>query len=137
MRRYSYSDSKSTAYSQAQAEERSRLGCREVRVVSFIREEQRDSCSSTGGIIVRELCQRQEIGPVVLLVVVVNPKVLLQGLIGLLCLSVAFGMVARCEMELHVEHGPKQAEKVQDEFSASVGSDTGRNSVFQEDVQEE
>ena len=92
----------------------------EVRVVSFIREEQRDSYSSTGGVIVRELCQRQEIGPVVLLVVAVNPKVLLQGLIGLLCLSVTFGMVAQCEMELHVEHGPEQAEEVQDEFHQEI-----------------
>ena len=109
----------------------------EVRVVSFVREEWRDSCSSAGGIIVRELCQGQEIGPVVLLVVAVNPKVLLQGLVGPFCLSVTFRVVTRCEVQLHVEHGPERVEKVGDEFGASVGSDMGRNSVFQEDVQEE
>ena len=109
----------------------------EVRVVSFVREEQRDSCSSAWGVIVRELCQGQEIGPVVLLVITVNPKVLLQGLVGPFCLSVAFRVVTRCEVELHVECGPERAEEMGDEFGASVGSDMGRNSVLREDVQEE
>ena len=101
-----------------------------VQVVSFVCEERRDSCSSAWGIIVRELCQGQEISPVVLLVIAVNLKVLLQGLVGPFCLSVAFGVVTRCEVELHVEHGPEQAEEVGDKFGASVGSDMGRNSVL-------
>ena len=109
----------------------------EVQVVSFVHEERRDSCSSAGGVIVRELCQGQEIGPVVLLVIAVNPKVLLQGLVGPFCLTVAFGVVTQCEVELHVEHGPKRAEEMGDELGASVGSDMGRNSVLREDVQEE
>ena len=89
-----------------------------------------DSCSSAGGIIVGELCQRQEIGPVVLLVVAVNPKVLLQGLVRPFCLSITFGVVTRCEVELYVECGSEQAEEVRDEFGASVRSDMGRNSML-------
>ena len=106
-------------------------------MVSFVCEEQRDSCSSAGGIIVRELCQGQEIGPVVLLVIAVNPKVLLQGLVGPFCLSITFRVVTRCEVELHVECSPERAEEMGDKFSASVGSDMGRNSMLREDVQEE
>ena len=69
-----------------------------IGMVAFIGEEGQDACSSARGIVVGKLGQRQELGPIVLLVIAVGPYVLFQGLIYLLSLSVALRMVTRCEV---------------------------------------
>jgi hypothetical protein len=46
-----------------------------AQVVAFVGEERRHTCCCIRGIIVCELCERQELGPVVLLVVTIDAQV--------------------------------------------------------------
>ena len=60
----------------------------EIGMISLVGEERGYACGSTGCIVVGEFCKGKKLQPVVLLVVAVNPKVLLKGLIstfGLTC----------------------------------------------------
>ena len=70
----------------------------DIGMVAFIGEEGQDACSSTRSVVVGKLGQRQELGPVVLLVIAVGLYVLFQGLIYLLSLSVALRMVTGHEV---------------------------------------
>ena len=62
----------------------------------------RNSSRSHRSIVVCELTKREEAGPVVLLVIAEDPKVLLEGLIEPFSLSVAFWVITRGEVNLHV-----------------------------------
>ena len=53
-------------------------------------------------IVVCKLCKRQELRPVVLLVVGVDSEVLLQILVDSLGLAIAFGVVTGGEVKVHV-----------------------------------
>jgi len=59
----------------------------DVRMVSFVREERRDTCGSVWGIVVGEFGERQQLGPIVLLVVAIDLEVLFQGLVDTFGLS--------------------------------------------------
>ena len=48
----------------------------EVQMVSFVREERRDTSGSTQGVIISEFCKRKEFRPIVLLVVTVYSNIL-------------------------------------------------------------
>ena len=61
----------------------------EIRVVTFVGEERRNSGSSVWSIIVSELCQWKQAGPIILLIVAVHLEVLFEGLIDTFCLAVA------------------------------------------------
>jgi hypothetical protein len=63
----------------------------DVQMVTFISEEQRYACSSIRSVVIGELCNQEEVSPIVLLVITVDTEVLLQGLIHPFCLSIAFG----------------------------------------------
>ena len=106
----------------------------EVRVVALVGKEQRDTGGHARSIIVSELHEREELSPVVLLVVTVDVEVLLEGLVGMLCLPIPLRVVSRGEVELHVEGFTKRAEEVGDEFWTSIGGGMSRYSVFGEDV---
>ena len=56
-----------------------------------------------GSIVVREFGERKEIGPVVLLVVVVQSEVTFERLVHPFSLAVSFRMICGGEVELHVE----------------------------------
>ena len=60
----------------------------EVRVSSIKSIEGRIFCCGMGGIVVGELRKRQQITPIVLLIINGHSKLLLQDLIYLLCLAV-------------------------------------------------
>jgi hypothetical protein len=109
----------------------------EIGVVALVGEERRNACGSAWSIIVRELCERQEFGPIVLLIVGINPQVLLKRLVHLLSLSVPFRMLARGEVEVDVKGFTQRAEKVGDELQSPVRGDVGRNSVFREHMEKE
>jgi hypothetical protein len=64
-----------------------------VQVVTFVSEERRDACRSIQSIVVGKLCDRKEVSPIVLLIITVDAEILLQGLIHLFSLFVAFGVV--------------------------------------------
>ena len=62
-------------------------------MIAFVGVEWGDLCCGTQGVVVRELAEREEPVPVVLLVVTVDPDSLFQGLISVLSLSITFRMV--------------------------------------------
>src|SRR6266540_1536443 len=92
----------------------------EVRVVSFIGEERGDTGSLARSVVVGELSQRKQFGPVVLLVAAVGVEVLLEGLIDPLGLTIPFRMISRGEVEFHVERCAEAAEKMRDKLRAAV-----------------
>ena len=75
----------------------------DVWVVAFVSKEQGHTGSCVQSIIVCKLCKRQELGPIVLLVIAVNPQALFQHLVHSLCLSIALGMITRGEMEMDIK----------------------------------
>src|SRR6266481_6843769 len=80
-----------------------------VGMVPLVGKEWCGGSSGARGVVVCELCEGQEAGPVVLLVVAVHPEVLLKGLISALSLPITFQMIARCEVQLHVKgHAQKK-----------------------------
>ena len=72
-------------------------------MITFVGEKLRDSSGSCRSIVVSELTKGEEAGPVVLLVVAEDVKVLLKGLIELFRLSIIFWVITRCEVNLHVQ----------------------------------
>src|ERR1700677_833701 len=90
-------------------------------VGAFRSEEWGYSCSSTQSIIVSELCKREKFGPIVLLIVAVYAEVLFQCLVGAFSLSVAFWVISRGEVKLHVESFAERSKEVQDELRSAVG----------------
>ena len=70
----------------------------EVWVIAFVGVERGDLCGGARGIVVRELAERKELIPVVLLVVAVDPDILFQGLVSALSLPITFRMVTRGEV---------------------------------------
>ena len=88
----------------------------EVQVVSLVSKERGHTGSLTRRIVVGELSQRKQLGPVVLLVVAVGAEVLLKGLIDPLGLTIPFRMISRSEMELHTKRCAKAAEEMRDEL---------------------
>ena len=74
----------------------------DIWVITFVGEKWRNSGRSHGSIVVSKLTKREKAGPVVLLVVAEDLKVLLEGLIEPFSLSVAFQVITRCEVNLHV-----------------------------------
>ena len=108
---------------------------RDVRVITFIGKEQGGTSSSIGGIIVREFCKGQEVGPVVLLIISVDSEILFQGLIGAFGLPIAFQVISGGEVMHHVEGFTEGLEKEQHKFHAPVRGDMQRNSVLRENME--
>ena len=72
----------------------------EFRVESFVGTKQSDTCGRMLGVIVGELCEREQMLPVILLVVDEDPKVLLEELVHPFHLSVSFRMIHCGEVSL-------------------------------------
>ena len=70
----------------------------DVGMVALVGEEWRDTRSIAWGVVVGKLRERQEFGPVVLLIVAVNSEVLLESLVSTFSLSVSFWVVTRGEV---------------------------------------
>ena len=80
--------------------------CGNAGVVSFIGKERGDSHSGIRSIVVSEFGDRKQIRPIVLLIVAVHSKVLLQSLIHVFGLFIAFGVITGGEVEFHVQGFP-------------------------------
>ena len=106
-------------------------------MIALVGKEGRNTSGSVRGIVVRELRQGKELGPVVLLVVQVDPEVLLKGLVDLLGLTVAFRVVTGGEVKAHVEGLTEGAEEVRDELRTPVGGNVRGNSVLGEHIEYE
>ena len=101
-------------------------------MVTFVSEERGNASGGAWSIIVGEFRQREEFGPIVLLVIEIDSNVLSQGLICLFGLSLGFRMISRGEMEFHIQSCSERAEEVGYKFGASVGSNVRRNTVLRE-----
>jgi len=106
-------------------------------MVALIGEERGDTCGGIWSVIVCELRERQEFGPIVLLIVTINPQVLLKRLVHPLGLSVSFRMIAGGEVEADVEGLTKGTEEMGNELGTPVGGDVRGNSVFGKHMEEE
>lgn len=85
-------------------------------VVAFVREKGGNPRSCVRCVVIREFREREQIGPVVLLIGAINADVLFEGLVGSFGLSIAFWMITRCEVKADVEQFSEGAEKVGNEF---------------------
>ena len=72
-------------------------------IVAVVGEEWGNLSSRVGSVVIREFGEREEIGPVVLLVVAVQSEVTFERLVHPFGLAVSFGMICGGEVELHVE----------------------------------
>jgi len=101
-----------------------------VRVVAFVGEEGRDTSGCARGVVKSELCEWEEFGPIVLLVVTVDLEILFESLVHPLGLTISLWVITRGEMQGHSECFSEGAEEVGDELQTSVGGDMGGYSVF-------
>ena len=106
-------------------------------MITFVSEKGCNASSGARSIVVSELRQREEFGPVVLLIIAIDSNVLFQGLICLLGLSVSFGVITGGEMELHIQSCSERSEEVGYKLGASVGSNVRRNTMFRENMHNE
>src|SRR6266571_1578355 len=109
----------------------------EVGVVAFVGKEGGDACGGIRSIIVCELRKRQELGPIVLLIVGIYPQILLKRLVHSLGLSVSFRVIARGEVETDIKGLAQGTEEMGDELRTPVGGDVRGNSVFGKHIEEE
>ena len=75
----------------------------EVGVIALIGKEGGYARGSTRCVVVGEFRERKEFRPIVLLVVAVDPKVLLECLVGMLGLTIPLGVITGGEMQAHVQ----------------------------------
>ena len=106
-------------------------------MVTFVSEERGNTSRGARSIIVSELRQREEFGPVVLLIIAIDSNVLFQGLICSFSLSVGFGVITGGEMELHIQSCSERSEEVGYELGASVGGNVRRNTMFRKNMHNE
>jgi len=72
-------------------------------MVAFVGKERRDTSGSTQSIVISEFRKREEVSPVVLLVVAIDAEVLFQSLVSMLSLTITFRMVTRGKVPSDVE----------------------------------
>ena len=109
----------------------------DVGMVALVGEEWRDTRSIAWGVVVGKLRERQEFGPVVLLIVAVNSEVLLESLVSTFRLSVGFWVVSGGEVQVHAESLAQSAEETRDELRATIGGDMRRSSMLGENMEDE
>src|SRR5271168_4550733 len=95
----------------------------DVRMITFVGEERRNSGGGTRSIVVSELGKRKKCEPIVLLIVAVYAEILFQCLVSPFSLTITFRVITGSEMKSHVEGFSERAEKAGDEFRTAVGSD--------------
>jgi len=106
----------------------------DIQMVTFVSEERGNTSSGAQSIIVSEFCQREEFGPIVLLIIAIDSNILFKGLIRLFGLSVGFGVITGGEVELHIQSCSERSEEVGYKLRASVGSNMRRNTMLREYV---
>ena len=72
-----------------------------------------------------------------MLVVAVAAEILFEGLICAFGLSVAFWVISRSEVKLHVEGFTESAEEMGDKLRAAIGGDVEGNAVLGENMHDE
>ena len=109
----------------------------DVWVVPFVGKEGRGTGRCTRSIVVGEFSEGKERRPVVLLVVAKYSEVLLEGLIELFSLSVSFQVIARGEVNFHIQRFSEGAEETEDKLGSAVTSNMQQDSAFGEYMDDE
>jgi hypothetical protein len=89
-----------------------------------------DICGRVQGIVVCELCEKEEECPIVLQVINIDSEVLLENLVEVLSLTVSFRVICGQEVELNAEVLCKGLPKVGDEGHATIRDDIGWGTMF-------
>jgi len=105
-----------------------------ARVITVVGKERRDERRSILHIVVDKLSNREEITPVILLVVTIDSKILFQGLIDTLHLTVALRMVRSRSVSFDIEQVKRLAGELGDELCATIRDDVGRESMQSPDL---
>jgi hypothetical protein len=109
----------------------------DVRVIPFVGKEGRSAGGCTWSIVVSEFSKGKERRPVVLLVVAEYAEVLFECLIESFSLSISFRMIARGEVNLHVQHLSEGSEEMGNKLGSAVTSDMRRDSMLGEYMDDE
>src|SRR6266581_7375278 len=109
----------------------------EVGIVAFVGEEGGDTHGSIRSIIVCELRKRQELGPIVLLIVGIYLQILLKHLVHSLGLSISFRVVAGGEVETDIKGLAQGTEEMGNKLRTPVRGDVQGNSMFRKHIEEE
>ena len=80
-------------------------------MVSFVHKERRDTSGSIRCIVVGKFGKGYQLGPIVLLVVAVDSKVLFQGLVDTFGLSIAFGVISKVKCNFMSKALPRDLKK--------------------------
>jgi len=80
------------------------------------------------------MSQREEFGPIVLLIVAIDSNILFQDLIHLFSLFISFRMITRGEVEFHIQSCSERSEEVGYKLGASVRSNVRWNTMLREYV---
>jgi hypothetical protein len=103
-------------------------------VATVVSKEQRDEHRSILHVDVDELGNWEKITPVILLIVAIDPKILFQGLIDVLRLTVALMVVRSRSVAFDIEQVEKLAGELGDELRAVIRDDVDGESVQSPDV---
>ena len=103
-------------------------------IVTIVGEKRGDLGGGVGSVVRGELGNREQVGPIVLLVVSVHAKENLQRLIGALGLPISFGMVRCRVVELDPEELAERRHELGGEGGSAIGNDVGGDTVLGEDV---
>ena len=102
----------------------------DIQMVTPVSEEQQDAGSSTGGVVVQEFCERQEGGPVRLVIVAVHSEVLFKSLVCVLSLTIGLRVIPGGEMQTHIECLTEGMSEMKYKLCTMIRGDMIRNSVF-------
>ena len=109
----------------------------DVRVVTFVGKERRGTGRCARSIVVSEFSEGKERRPVVLLVIAEYAEVLFEGLVESFSLSISFRMIARGEVNLHIQRLSEGSEEAGDKLGSAVTCNMRWDSVFGEYVDNE
>ena len=101
-------------------------------MITFVSKERGNTSSGARSIIISKFHQREEFGPIVLLIIAINSNVLFQGLICLFSLSVSFRMITGGEVEFHIQGCSEGLEEVGYKLRATVRGDMRLNAMLGE-----
>src|SRR5882724_5777869 len=110
------------------------VGDFQTRVITFICEEGSEVHGRVGSVVIGELRQRQKVIPIVLVIVDIDPQVLLQDLIQVLCLTISLRTISGREVPLDAEKTAERGPEVGHECLATIGNDVGRCAMLREDM---
>src|SRR5277367_3342273 len=85
-------------------------------------------------VVVRKFGERQEIRPIVLLIVAIDAEILFDGLVHTFSLTVSLGVESRRQSTLQIHHGCKRIPKMRCEDRSTVGDKRFRDAVQANDV---